>query len=147
MFIMTPPWTLRAWPPVLWQANASGKLQLFHLGTRVLSPGNSANPFTGQTVWSGSSSDGEAGVAWDWVQVMPGIVAMADPMSVVTNLRLLGQEGEVLTAWEAARHLNQIVHALPWQDEVQRALSFHDEQPARAPMNRAIATSYRAAAH
>ena len=128
---MTPPWTLRAWPPVLWQADGAKKLQLFHLGTRVLSPGDGGNPSIGQTMWGGASTDGEAGVAWDWVQVMPGIVAMADPMSVVTNLRLLGPEGEVLTAWEAARHLNQIVHALPWQDEVQRALAMPPEQLAR----------------
>ncbi len=40
----------------------------------------------------------------------------------MTNLRLVGQEGEVLTALEAARYLNEIVHALPWQTEVQRAL-------------------------
>lgn len=119
---MTLPWTLRAWPPVLWQATCTPRLQLFHLGTRVLSAGDERQPSTGQTVWGAMSEDGEAGVAWDWIQIMPGIVAMADPMAVVTNLRLLGPEGEVLTAWEAARHLNEIVHALPWQNEVQRAL-------------------------
>jgi hypothetical protein len=47
---------------------------------------------------------------------------MADPMSVVTNLRLIGHEGEVLTLLESARYLNEIVHALPWQSEVRRAL-------------------------
>lgn len=62
-------------------------------------------------------------MAWDWVQLSRGIVAMADPMSVITNLRLLGPEGEVLTAFESALHLNVMVHALPWQDEVERALS------------------------
>jgi hypothetical protein len=43
-------------------------------------------------------------------------------MSVVTNLRLLGDSGEVLTSWEAARHLSRIVYGLPWQGEVQRAV-------------------------
>ncbi len=76
----------------------------------------------GQTIWGGCSDDGEAGVAWDWVQISSDVVAMADPMSVVTNLRLIGHEGEVLTALESARFLNEIVHALPWQSEVQRAL-------------------------
>jgi glucosamine 6-phosphate synthetase-like amidotransferase/phosphosugar isomerase protein len=56
------------------------------------------------------------------VQISGDVVAMADPMSVVTNLRLIGREGEVLTALEAARFLNEIVYALPWQSEVQRAL-------------------------
>ena len=76
----------------------------------------------GQTIWGGQSEDGEAGVAWDWVQISADVVAMADPMSVITNLRLVGEEGEVLTALESARFLNEIVHALPWQNEVQRAL-------------------------
>lgn len=76
----------------------------------------------GQTLWATVSDEGEAGVAWDWVQLGRGIVAMADPMAVVTNLRLVGPEGEVLTAFESAKHLNEIVHTLPWQSEVERAI-------------------------
>jgi hypothetical protein len=72
-------------------------------------------------------ADGEAGVAWDWVQLSHGVVAMADPMSVISNLRLLGPQGEVLTAWESARHLSQIVYGLPWQGEVQRVLRHLDD--------------------
>jgi hypothetical protein len=34
----------------------------------------------------------------------------------------MGPDGEVLTAWQAARHLNHLVHGLPWQREVSRAL-------------------------
>lgn len=77
---------------------------------------------SGQTLWAGSSADGEAGVAWDWIEITQGVVAMADPMSVVTNLRLVSHCGEVLTAWQAAKFLNELVHALPWQNEVARAL-------------------------
>jgi hypothetical protein len=76
----------------------------------------------GQTVWGGSGDDGEAGVAWDWVQISRGVVAMADPMSVVSNLRLIGEHGEVLTALESVRYLNELVRLLPWQSEVERAL-------------------------
>jgi hypothetical protein len=43
-------------------------------------------------------------------------------MSVISNLRLVGDQGEVLTAQQSARFLNEIVRALPWQSEVQRAL-------------------------
>ena len=116
-------WSLRAWPPVLWQADRAAGLHFRHLGTRVAFPGGRPWAMTGQTIWGGRSDDGEAGVAWDWVQIAQGIVAMADPLSVVTNLRFVGAEGEVLTAWEAARFLNEIVHALPWQYEVARALA------------------------
>lgn len=123
---MTFPWTLRAWPPVLCQAGRTPALRFHHLATLVLNAGEHDQPRTGQTLWGSAGTGGEeAGVAWDWVQLMPGVVAMADPMSVVTNLRLVGPEGEVLTAWEAARHLNDIVHMLPWQQEVNQALASH----------------------
>lgn len=76
----------------------------------------------GQTLWGGSLDDGDAGVAWDWVQISRGVVALADPMSVVTNLRLIGDEGEVLTPLQSSLYLNALVHGLPWQTEVERAL-------------------------
>ena len=116
------PWSLRAWPPLLWQAGKSAALRLHHLGTRITFSGERDVGTSGQTMWGGQSADGEAGVAWDWIQIARGVVALTDPMSVVTNLRLVGAAGEMLTASEAAVFLNEIVHALPWQTEVARAL-------------------------
>lgn len=116
------PWSIRAWPPVLWQAGCGAELHWRHLATHVSQPSDGEGASSGQTSWAGSSDDGEAGFAWDWIQIRSGVVAMADPLAVVTNLRLVGREGEVLTALESARYLNEIVHALPWQHEVQRAL-------------------------
>ena len=125
---MTPttPWSLRAWPPILWQAGHESQLRFHHLSTRVTFAGDRISRTAGQTMWGGSSGSGDAGVAWDWIQIADNVVAMADPMSVVSNLRLIGGEGEVLTALESARYLNEIVHALPWQTEVQRALHVCD---------------------
>jgi hypothetical protein len=51
-----------------------------------------------------------------------GVVAMADPMAIVTNLRLVGDEGQPLDATESVLHINGIVHALPWQQAVARTL-------------------------
>lgn len=107
----------------MWQAALADGLQLQHLRTRItLNSERSGGGVAGQTLWGGASADGQAGVAWDWVQISHGVVAMSDPLSVISNLRLLGDEGEVLTSWQAARYLNQMVHALPWQGEVARAL-------------------------
>lgn len=61
-------------------------------------------------------------MAWDWIQLSAGVVAMADPLSVVTNLRLVNPDGDVLSQLESLRCLNEVVHALPWQDEVERVL-------------------------
>ena len=115
-------WSLRAWPPLLWQAGNSSHVRFQHLGTRVELVGESPGPASGQTVWAATDTSGRAGMAWDWVQIARGVVAIADPMSVVTNVRLLGDDGEVLTAQQAARFLNELVRSLPWQQEVQRAL-------------------------
>jgi hypothetical protein len=109
----------------LWQAAGPEHVRFHHLGTRITFAGDASGGIAGQTVWAAKSMDGEAGMAWDWVQLSRGVVAIADPMSVVTNVRLIGDEGEVLTAHEAARYLNEMVQSLPWQEEVQRALSQH----------------------
>ena len=86
---MKPAWSVYAWPPVLWQADRALELHFRHLGTRVLDSGHKIFPSSGQTLWAMPSSDGEAGMAWDWVMLSQGVVAMADPLSVITNLRLL----------------------------------------------------------
>lgn len=115
-------WTVCAWPPLLWQASRAPLLPLAHLGTRVLTLGSEDSPCSGQTLWAHAAADQAAGVAWDWVEIRAGVLALADPMGLVTNLRLVDAQGEELTELEAALQLNQIVHALPWQTEVKRAL-------------------------
>lgn len=122
MTTTTPAWIVYAWPPLLWQASRAPQLQLTHLGTRVLNFGDDLCLCTGQTLWGDEREEQSAGVAWDWVRLMPGVVAMSDPLGLVTNLKLLDDQGEALTNLEAAVRLHQLVHALPWQSEVQRAL-------------------------
>jgi hypothetical protein len=117
-----PPWTVRAWPPLLWQVDNLRPLLLRHLGTRVTNPGDQISRTSGQTIWVAAAADGQAGMAWDWIQLSAGVVAMADPLSVVTNLRLLKSDGDTMTPLESLRCLNEVVHALPWQDEVERVL-------------------------
>lgn len=111
-----------SWPPILWQATSATQLHLVHFGTRVLSHGESDGQCCGHTVWGTNAPGGPAGMAWDWVQIPEGVVALADPLALITNLWLLDGYGQVLTPTQAAPHLNGIVHALPWQAEVQRAL-------------------------
>lgn len=117
-----PAWIVCAWPPVTCPIQQAPSLNFVHLGTRVLKPGDADSPTTGQTLWGGPSGEGAAGVAWDWVEIQEGVVAMADPFGLVTNLQFVGSKGKVLTGFEATLCLNELVHALPWQSEVQRAL-------------------------
>jgi hypothetical protein len=64
-------------------------------------------------------------MAWDWIEIGKGVVAMVDPMRVVTNMQLVSIDGRPLTAADAALHINQFVRRLPWQDEVCRLLQTH----------------------
>ena len=57
------------------------------MGTHISPPASPTLRTTGQTLWACQSDDAQLGLAWDWVQIGRGVVAMADPMSVVTNLR------------------------------------------------------------
>ncbi len=118
-------WSIRAWSPLLWQAEGAARLQFDHLDTQIFPVAGEDARVCGQTVWRTGAPEGEAGVAWDWVMLSDDVIAMADPMCVVTNLRLVGDRGEVLTSWQAARHLSRIVYGLPWQGEVQRAVRRH----------------------
>lgn len=124
---MPPAWIVYAWAPVFWQAASKPTFQLIHLGTRVLTFGGQDEPSSGQTLWGDHTDDQAAGVAWDWIELRRGVVAMSDPMGMVTNLRLIGADGEPLSQSQMTVQLHRLVHALPWQTEVTRIL---DESPA-----------------
>jgi hypothetical protein len=130
---MTPAWTVSAWPTALWQPGSDLPLNFVHLGTHVSSRISADWPSMGQTVWGGRAGEAAAGVSWDWIEVAKGIVAIADPMMMTTNLRLLGDEGEVLTAHEAAPHLNRLVRSLPWQVEIWRVLEAERRAAGQEP--------------
>jgi len=93
-----------------------------HLATQITNPGDQMFRPAGQTVWAGHGEAGELGLAWDWVLIGRGVVAMADPMAIVSNLRLLGESGQALDSIASARHFNDIVHGLPWQRAVAQTL-------------------------
>lgn len=143
-----PPWTLHAWPPLLWQLGKVASLGMQHIGTQVTNPGDAISRTTGQTLWGWHSDEGQAGMAWDWVMLGRGIVAMADPLAVVSNLRLVRGEGDVLSSSESVLHFNTIVHGLPWQDEVVRAIGADTAPAADAlPWTAKHSTTLRAIAH
>lgn len=120
-----PAWSVYAWPALVCRAEAAPAWQLTHLGTCIFSPGDAQQPCCGQTLWGSDLEFGAAALAWDWVGLCPGVVALADPLGLITNVHLVDDAGEPLPTLQAAMHLNQMVRALPWQTEVQRALQSH----------------------
>jgi hypothetical protein len=128
---MAPACIVYAWPPVLWQADSTPQWHFVHLGTQVLST-QRRKRCSGQTVWANSLPEGTAGLAWDWVQLPQGVVAMADPFGLISNLCWVDANGRALPTIQQALHLNEIVHALPWQTEVERALQDEELSPPMA---------------
>jgi hypothetical protein len=118
------PWALDSWPTVFWQANAKKRRTFVHLSTRLdhLSRSGHRSLCTGTTIWGEFSKEGDAGLAWEWIEIAKGVVAMMDPMSLMTNLQLIAANGEIIPPAAAALHFNQFVRKLPWQQEVQRLL-------------------------
>ncbi|MDQ2736026.1 MAG: hypothetical protein M3Y55_13795, partial [Pseudomonadota bacterium] len=53
--------------------------------------------------------------AWDWREVRPGVVALSDPMTVLSNIVLLGEEGRPVDSFKRILHLNNVIFSLPWQ--------------------------------
>lgn len=140
-----PPWTLRAWPPLLWQVGREVPSGLHHLSTQITHAGDPTSGTAGQTLWAATADTGTVGLAWDWVQLQGGVLAMADPMAVITNLRLVGDEGALLTPYASARFFCAMVHALPWQQTVEHAVGQALEQAGAARAGRAMATVQLAA--
>ena len=127
-----PTWSLHAWKPIFWQLDRIPSLQLRHLGTHVtqrrsLDTDASSSPDSGtrgHTLWAHHApKHGDAALAWEWVCDEDNeVVLLSDPYGIVSNLRFVGHDDEVLTAFHATLHLCSIVQSLPWTDEVLRCV-------------------------
>ena len=111
-----------SWPTVFWRTSSKRCPAFRHLATRVTVARDRHSACSGHTIWRVRSDDGDAGLAWDWIEIANGVVAMVDPMQVSTNLQLVNAKGKLLSASEAALHYNQYVHRLRWQEKIRRLL-------------------------
>ena len=112
---------IAAWPIIERTVEPAMEIasDLHHLGTTVSSDCDDYGRLLGHTIWGGSESG--IGLAWDWVEAMDGVFAMADPMGIVSNIAFLDKTGASLPEFMAAVQLNQVTYSLPWQEEVAEA--------------------------
>ncbi len=73
---------------------------------------------TGATLWESRWQGQRVGIGWRWVARGHRVIALADPMDIVTNARLRLSDGQVLDDGFGFVQLNNILHGLPWQDMV-----------------------------
>ena len=69
----------------------------------------------GQTLWVAELDGRHAGLCWEWGEVRPGVVALADPMRLRSNIELVDAQGQVVDEGLRVLHLNSLVYRLDWQ--------------------------------
>ena len=113
----TPAWQIAAWDKIGLSVD-----QWEHLSETLQYLGSSSGVIeqhglrSGQTAWGANITEsGDIGLAWDWREVRPGVVAMADPMTVLSNVVLL-ENGEPVAPSKQILHLNSAIFSLPWQN-------------------------------
>lgn len=91
---------------------------------------------TGSTSWVSHVGDRSFILSWDWIQLRPDVVALANPLEIASNARFVGSDGAPLNSFAIVLELNQIVHSLPWQIEVLRQLVLAERNTGH-PLQRA----------
>ncbi len=93
-----------------------------HLGTNVRRDLTDGGFHAGDTVWGGMLGGQNIALAWDWLEIAPGIVTLLDPNRIVTNLRFLDEHDCYQEPLQAIISANRLTHCWPWQDAVVRAI-------------------------
>ena len=96
----------------------------------------------GETTWAMTSTLGTMTILFEWAEVTRGVLALANPMGIVSNVRLMTDEGDLLTRSQTLLELNFTVHELDWQVVVASKLESwrHAAAPScssRAPREKA----------
>lgn len=79
---------------------------------------------SGQAFWAGELDGNRIGIAWDWAELQRDVLTLLDPMKLISNVKLVSDEGNCLSESETILYLNCMVHDLPWQAHVSIA-AFH----------------------
>ena len=75
----------------------------------------------GATVWVSTDGPMRAVIAWEWIEISGGILVLADPVSLASNLHFVGNVEGMESLNAKSRKvllLNAIVHSLRWQERV-----------------------------
>ena len=118
-------WMIKSWPIIDWfPPSPEDEWPSFHhMSTQVRQERRGTEPCVGSTVWVGFIDGVYAGLAWEWVELRSGVVMLADPNSIITNVQVVGADRQATDPLDAIVNLNVILHRLPWQDSVGEVLT------------------------
>jgi hypothetical protein len=93
------------------------------MGTEVRNQRDELGRVVGDTVWAASlGSKGLLGAAWEWVELLPGVVVLSDPNGLVSNAQFLSDDGAEEGELRSTILANCVAHAIPWQRTVRGLL-------------------------
>lgn len=120
-------WMLGSLPHVEWYLpdDPEGWPPMWHMNTEVVEADGPGACGRGHSLWMAELEGSRIGLAWDWVEVRPGVPALADPNAIFSNIHFLDEGGSPMDTLVATIQANRIVHALPWQDPIRVLL--HDK--------------------
>lgn len=116
-----PAWQIATWSEVSidlseWDISLA---RFRHLGTTARQDDSETGLRHGQAFWAIDAAGAVVGVAWDWAEVLPGVAAMSDPMTILSNVVLVDDLGHELDSHKRLLRLNNLVFSLPWQRELE----------------------------
>lgn len=107
--------------------------QFEHIGTVHAHPCASDDFKCGQVVWGVPGGTSPVAICWDWAEVRVGVVALSNPMTVFSNVRLVAEDGAPLSHGQTLLQLNGVIHELNWQRQLCEELSFRRHRMVAAP--------------
>jgi hypothetical protein len=75
-------------------------------------------------------------VAWEWIELMPGVLIISDVNGLVSNARFMTEDGRQEDELRAIATSNLIAYSTPWQNEVMSHL-----HPNSAPIQPRLVTT------
>jgi hypothetical protein len=111
-------WMVKSWPQVRLQVTDDfrGMPEFQHISTLWREDPAGPEGRVGETVWAARLGNQDVvGLAWEWVEVRPGLVALLDPNAMISNAKLVGEDGRELDELRSIIAVNVVSHAVPWQ--------------------------------
>ena len=119
----TPIWDVVTWPVVWVESKDRHSLagEVYHISTVTIGKAGERGIW-GQILFGVESAERLLGLAWDWIALSPGVIALADPMMVLSNVHFRDSDGEPVQAALRVLELNSIIHRIDWQPTVHNRL-------------------------
>jgi hypothetical protein len=72
----------------------------------------------GSVLWAASVQEAEVWLSWAWHEVKRNVIAMDNPLAVMSNVAIIDAAGAEISQENRILHLHAALYRLPWQSAV-----------------------------